>query len=782
MKHLIKIVYPADLVTEGEADARSRFCNVIDKYFQHFCVIKDTPLDIETWIGKKDLLILLEGDIEEKKRREMEVYLILLIGQMHPKAEPKVKIEQVAEGEDLADRCKNYEKFDSSSNVKEAEARKKGEDSEPSAHEEESDEKKEDAEAQAEIAPKKKNVSSWISDFKKSSSTETTKKSPDEPPKEERKEEDKEEKTEEKKKESKGSEPSESTKKKTATEQIGIKDNPDPVDVVKKEASALVGAEEYRALLKEILAIAPQINLRCEKDIFAAQTYLFSIGDGEGLTTCLRLLGKTVLAAGLMQVKYDKLLYETKLPFDTREERQIEIFEKEIDNRLDCGDKDRVGILCYDISEWIDHLTNSKFKDFLRVLEEHSREFIIVFRVPFVDKEVLARIQEALSDVLYVRSLSFPPMGMEEYHTLAVAELKKYGYRLDKDAWQYVAKRLSEEKSDGKFYGVKTLRKVLHELLYKKEVRNADKKTPSAIITKKDAVALCSEAKEDSMSAEELLNTLVGMEDVKAKIKEILSQIEFARSTDGLTSPSIHMRFVGNPGTGKTTVARILGKVLKEKGILRIGNFYEYSGRDFCGRYIGETAPKTVGMCRDAYGSVLFIDEAYSLYRGADNNRDFGREALDTLIAEMENHRDDLLVIMAGYPDEMNTLMDGNSGLKSRMPYTIEFKNFTREQLYEIFASMLKKNFSYDGDVLDAAKEYFLSLDDKMIGAKEFSNGRFVRNLFERTWAKAAMRRELSKGKLHVIKEDFLRSISDDEFKRDLQGKAHKRIGFGSSD
>ena len=154
--------------------------------------------------------------------------------------------------------------------------------------------------------------------------------------------------------------------------------------------------------------------------------------------------------------------------------------------------------------------------------------------------------------------------------------------------------------------------------------------------------------------------------------------------------PCIHMRFVGNPGTGKTTVARIIGKILKEKGVLRIGNFYEYAGRDFCGRYVGETAPKTASICRDAYGSVLFIDEAYSLYRGDDNSRDYGREALDTLIAEMENHRNDFVVIMAGYTDDMDKLMAGNMGLASRMPYTIEFPNFTREQLYEIFESMSK--------------------------------------------------------------------------------------------
>ena len=237
------------------------------------------------------------------------------------------------------------------------------------------------------------------------------------------------------------------------------------------------------------------------------------------------------------------------------------------------------------------------------------------------------------------------------------------------------------------------------------------------------------------------------------------------------------MRFVGNPGTGKTTVARIIGKILKERGVLRIGNFYEYAGRDFCGRYVGETAPKTASICRDAYGSVLFIDEAYSLYRGDDNSRDYGREALDTLIAEMENHRNDFVVIMAGYTDDMDKLMGGNMGLASRMPYTIEFPNFTREQLYEIFESMVKARFKYDKQLLNVAHEYFNNLPDEIIQAKEFSNARFVRNLFERTWAKAAMRCQLN-GRQNIVltKEDFEHASSDKEFA--VKATKKTRIGF----
>ena len=321
------------------------------------------------------------------------------------------------------------------------------------------------------------------------------------------------------------------------------------------------------------------------------------------------------------------------------------------------------------------------------------------------------------------------------------------------------------------------MKKVVRELVYNKQLENVKGKKPSDIITRSDTKTLCGIVEKNELSGTEQLNRLVGNEKVKKQIEEIIAQIELAIKENSADRPCIHMRFVGNPGTGKTTVARIVGKILKERGVLRIGNFYEYAGRDFCGRYVGETAPKTAGICRDAYGSVLFIDEAYSLYRGDGNDRDYGREAIDTLIAEMENHRSDLVVIMAGYTDDMDKLMEGNSGLKSRMPYTIEFPNFTREQLYEIYASMVKSKFRHDEHILEAAHAYFTSLSEELISSKEFSNARFVRNLFERTWAKAAMRCQLgSKAEIVLTKDDFERASAEKDFAFNIKKKTV--IGF----
>ncbi len=534
---------------------------------------------------------------------------------------------------------------------------------------------------------------------------------------------------------------------------------------------ALAGAEELVRLANELIRIAPEAKTRGLEGVLLSRTYLFSVSDGCGFSTATQRLTALMRSLGL---GVGDRVREYVLPPRTDKPDQLDAI---ISKLLSPNSSTKRAVFALDISEWMNRTDSVEFKALLKAIESNKNCIVVFFRIPFVERELVEHIGASLNDILTTKLVSFPPASREQMLEFAVNELKQRGFSVRKAALDPLWLRITEEKSDGRFYGIKTVKKVVDELIYAKLLKNADSKKGSDVITENDAMKLCRSKSQAYKSGQQMLDELVGNEAIKTQVNEIVAQIQLARLANEDT-PSIHMRFVGNPGTGKTTVARIVGKILKEKGILRIGNFIECHGRDLCGRYVGETAPKTASICRDAYGSVLFIDEAYSLFRGGESSSaDYGQEALDTLIAEMENHRDDFVVIMAGYTDDMEKLMEGNRGLRSRMPYTVEFPNFSREQLYEIFLTMLNSNIKSEDAIKDCAKTYFDTLPEDLINSKEFSNGRFVRNLYERIWAKAALRCQLAGQKEVVMTaKDFEMATADKEFSIDLPKKS--KFGF----
>lgn len=544
---------------------------------------------------------------------------------------------------------------------------------------------------------------------------------------------------------------------------------PDPKKVL-DEIKALAGADALARLAEELIRIAPEAKRRGLENVILSRCYLFVISDGCGFSTAVNKFA-TLLRA--LDLDVNERVREFKLqPYNNKSDALDPIIERI--NSL--AERDGHSVVALDISEWMNRTDSQEFKPLLRAIEESKHGVSVIFRIPFVEREIVERVGASINDIVTAKPVIFPPASREQMLDFAINELKQRGFSVRKAALDPIWTRITEEKSDGRFYGIKTVKKVIDELIYAKLVKNAGNKKCGNIITAQDAMTLCKSQGETYKSAQQMLDELVGNEAIKKQVNEIVAQIQFAKLTQEDT-PCIHMRFVGNPGTGKTTVARIIGKILKEKGILRIGNFIECHGRDLCGRYVGETAPKTASICRDAYGSVLFIDEAYSLYRDEGRSVDYGQEALDTLIAEMENHRDDLVVIMAGYTDDMEKLMEGNRGLRSRMPYTVEFPNFSREQLYEIFLTMLNSNIKYEEGVKSVAKTYFESLPQELIDSKEFSNARFVRNLYERVWAKAALRCQLANQNEVVLNSgDFEAATAEKDFAVDLPKKA--RLGF----
>jgi probable Rubsico expression protein CbbX len=233
---------------------------------------------------------------------------------------------------------------------------------------------------------------------------------------------------------------------------------------------------------------------------------------------------------------------------------------------------------------------------------------------------------------------------------------------------------------------------------------------------------------------------LIGLAPVKGRIRDIaaLLVIDKLRAEQGLQAqpPSLHMCFTGNPGTGKTTVALRMAAVLKQLGYLRKGHLVAVTRDDLVGQFIGHTAPKTKEVIKKAMGGVLFIDEAYYLYR-PENERDYGQESIEILLQVMENHRDDLVVILAGYQDRMNTFFGSNPGMASRIAHHIDFPDYSQAELVQI-ADLMLTNLNYGFDA--AAREAFNRYLQLRREQPHFANARSVRNALDRMRLRHATR------------------------------------------
>ena len=279
---------------------------------------------------------------------------------------------------------------------------------------------------------------------------------------------------------------------------------------------------------------------------------------------------------------------------------------------------------------------------------------------------------------------------------------------------------------------------------------------------------------------DELDQDLVGLKAVKQRLREIaaLLVIDRLRTEMGLSTeaPTLHMSFTGSPGTGKTTVALRMAAILHRLGYIEKGQLIAVTRDDLVGQYVGHTAPKTKEAVKKAIGGVLFIDEAYYLHR-PENERDYGQEAIEVLLSAMETHREEMVVVMAGYKDPMNDFFLANPGMGSRIAHHIDFPDYTPDELMQM-AEMMMERQTYE--LSDDAKKAFHEYIERRVEQPRFAHGRSIRNAIDRARMRQAVR--LFESESELTKEDLVTIEGDDIRKSSVFSDTEEEIPEQESD
>lgn len=442
-----------------------------------------------------------------------------------------------------------------------------------------------------------------------------------------------------------------------------------------------------------------------------------------------------------------------------------------------------------------DLLEDSELEELIDKLVGEFRDQVVVLVLDASQKRALAKLQHKLkAQGVPFRRLHLPAYSEPQMVEIFKRILKPYGCQLNLEGEKLFKAALGQMREDNSVCGARTLKdiacRMALEVLSKPRLSAAarsKKLKGEAINNYLRALPLEeSDANGGSPGAEPLgeLDKLVGLTAVKKRVREILAHFVMEKKKADLDIRGeklcMHMLFTGNPGTGKTTVARIVGQVLKAEGLLDKGDLVEVSREDLVALYIGHTAIKTASVIEKSLGSVLFIDEAYALNGGSE--KDFGQEALATLVKKMEEHKDELVVIMAGYTDEMEKMIALNPGLTSRVPHKIEFPDYSGEELYAIFGQQLGEDYRISTEADKKLQQLFVKAATS--ADKRGGNGRFVRNVAERLKMKQGIRllKHAGAGReelLQIIAEDVENLLQDNDISRVLRGGAKHAIGFG---
>lgn len=387
-------------------------------------------------------------------------------------------------------------------------------------------------------------------------------------------------------------------------------------------------------------------------------------------------------------------------------------------------------------------------------MEDHKGEFVVIFAGYRDEMKTFIDSNPGIASRIGY-TFDFPDYTPNELAEIFMLKTKNMGFKCEngvkeivKDICEYFAKRKAF--GNGRFVDKLIQEVIMNHALDDEEITVIYKKD---IPTVEELTNTGNNIKGESL---ELLDDIIGMKELKDKIKEfedyVIFQNKAKNSGISLVETNMNMVFVGNSGTGKTTIARIMAKLLFDLGVVKENKLIEVGKKDLVGQYVGQTAPKTAKVIEKAIGGVLFIDEAYSLTEGKDS---FGTEAVETLLKAMEDHKGDLVVIFAGYRKGMQQFIDSNPGLASRIGYTFEFPDYNEYELADI---LYKKIDRCDMEITDKAKENVTKIMKYFCNVENIGNGRFVDKVLQEILIKHAKN---YKKNIKQIREEDIPTIKE---------------------